>query len=243
MAFQVLRNCKLYFAGHDVSGDMNKLDLKYSAETLDKTVFGATTKSRLMGLKDVELSGGGFWEADSAAFKIDDVVNSKLAVADELITVCPTDGAAGEVAFFFPALLAEYSPGAAVGEIFAFEISASGCQVLGRGTIMETGAKSATAGGTARQLGAVSASQKVYAGLHILAASGTNPTLDLKIQSDDAQGMASPTDRITFAQATGIGSQWATPVAGAITDNWWRAYWTLGGTTPSFTVVVVVAIQ
>lgn len=243
MAFQVLRDCKLFIDGYDLSGHSNKLELKHAAEMLDDTVFGAATKSRVAGLKDVELTGGGFFEANSADFKSDDVINAKLAVADTLVTVCPTDGTAGEVAFFFPALLAEYSPSGAVGELFVFEITAHGCNTLARGTILENAAKSATASGTARNLGQVGASQKLYAALHVLAASGTNPTLDMVIQSDDAEGMASPTTRITFAQKTGVGSEWATPVAGAITDAWWRAAWTLGGVNPNFTVAVIVAIQ
>lgn len=243
MAFQVLRDCKLYVDGYDLSGHSNKLALKHKAEMLDDTVFGASTKSRVMGLKDVELTGGGFFEANSADYKSDDIINAKLAVADTLVTVCPTDGAAGEVAFFFPAMLAEYKPGASVGELLVFEISANGCNTLARGTIMENGAKSATANGTARNLGAVTASQKLYAAMHVLAVSGTTPTLDMLIQSDDAEGFASATTKITFAQKTAIGSQWAIPVAGAITDTWYRASWTIGGTDPSFTVAVIVAIQ
>ena len=144
----------------------------------------------------------------------------------------------------FPALLAEYSPGAAVGELFAFNISAGGCDLLARGTVLENAVKTATANGTARNLGAVGAAQKLYAGMHVLAVSGTNPTLDMIIQSDDAEGFLSSANRITFAQKTAIGSQWATPVAGAITDTWWRCAYTIGGTdNPSFTVVVVLAIQ
>lgn len=229
--------------GYNLSGYTNQLGLKYSAEILDDTVFGATTKSRIPGLKDVQLEGSGFFEAKATLDGPDDAVNAKLAVADTLITVCPTDGTAGELAFFFPALLAEYSPGAAVGELFAFQISAGGCEVLARGTILENAAKTATANGTARNLGAVAAGKKLYAAMHVLAVNGTTPTLDMLIQSDDAEAFLSATNRITFAQKTAIGAQWATPVAGPITDQWWRASWTIGGATPSFTVVVAVAIQ
>jgi hypothetical protein len=55
--------------------------------------------------------------------------------------------------------------------------------------------------------------------------------------------MSSPTTRVTFSQATGRTSQWATPVAGAITDDWWDISWTIGGTGgPDFTFVAVVGI-
>ncbi len=77
----------------------------------------------------------------------------------------------------------------------------------------------------------------------MVAASGTTPTLDVTIESDDGVGMGSPTTRINFAQATAIGAQWATPVAGAIADDWWRVAYTLGGASPSFTFICIIGIQ
>jgi hypothetical protein len=71
---------------------------------------------------------------------------------------------------------------------------------------------------------------------------GTNPTLDLKIQSDDAQAMSSPIDRITFDQMTTVGAQWK-ELAGPITDTWWRVNYTLGGIDPSFVIAVVIGIK
>jgi len=53
--------------------------------------------------------------------------------------------------------------------------------------------------------------------------------------------MTSATSRMVFAQATGITSEWL-PLAGAITDDYWRLAVTVGGTTPSFNYVVVLGI-
>jgi hypothetical protein len=104
-------------------------------------------------------------------------------------------------------------------------------------------ARTVTGNGTARQLGLVGATQKLYASLHVVDASVAD-TLDVKIQSDDASGMGTPTDRITFTQATAVGAQYATPVSGPIaTDTWWRVSYTIGGTSPSFKFAVVVGIQ
>jgi hypothetical protein len=92
-------------------------------------------------------------------------------------------------------------------------------------------------------LGAATATQHLYGVLHVLAVSGTNPTLDVVIQSDDAEGFASGTTRGTFTQKTAVGSQFLTPVAGPVTDTHWRCTWTIGGTnTPSFTIALVVGI-
>ncbi len=241
MSLLVWKNSKLYLGGYDLSGDMNQMSLKYEADALDTTVFGQSTKRRLAGLLDIVADHKGLWQAGTNL--VEDTLWSKFAVANEVMTVFPETGAAGEIGFSFKSLESSYSPGAKVGEVLAFDVSAKGVGTLIRATALENGVKSATASGTARNLGAVSATQKLYAVMHVLAKSGTTPTLDVAIQSDDAQAFTTPINRITFAQATDIGAQWATPVNGAITDTWWRASWTIGGTGPSFTVVIAIAIQ
>ena len=166
-----------------------------------------------------------------------------IAVADVPMTVGAQTGADGEIAYFFKALLGEYKPGAAVGDMFGFQASGddSGGDGLIRGTIMGVGAKTVTGTGSIVQLGAVSAAQKLYAALHVTAfASITN--VIVKIQSATLVGFGSPTDRITFSTATGLTSQYATPVAGAITDQFWRAVWTITG-AGSVSIVVPVGIQ
>lgn len=242
MSVYVLKDCKLYLAGYNLSGDMNSLSLSYEAEMLDRTTFASGgSREKLAGLLNVTADHEGYWEG--GIDKVDEVLFNEIGTSHEVMTICPTDGVAGEKAFTTKTLLATYSPGGAVGEMLAFTVSAEGHDTLVQGTIMINGALTATGSGTARQLGAVSATQKLYASMHVVAVSGTTPSLTLKVQSDDASGFLSPTDRITFAAATAIGSQWATPVAGPISDSWWRLDYTITGTSPSFTVICVVGIQ
>jgi hypothetical protein len=89
----------------------------------------------------------------------------------------------------------------------------------------------------------VSASQKMYAALHVRSVSGTNPTLDVVVQSDTV-GFPSATSRITFSQATATTNRHQfSSVAGAITDDYWRVSYTIGGTgTPTFSFAVTVGI-
>ena len=61
MAETILKNVKLYYAGYDLSGDMNSLTLGHTVEMLDKTVFGSSFRRRKAGLRDMEISGGGFY--------------------------------------------------------------------------------------------------------------------------------------------------------------------------------------
>lgn len=241
MAQYVLEDCKLYLDKYNLSGDMNNLALNPEIDVIDDTTFSSNgARRKVAGLQNVTADFQGYYEAGEG--KVDDALFNAIGAVNSPVTICPTDGAAGEPGYIFRALTSQYSPGATVGEIFAFTVTAEGSGKLVKGTVMLNGALTATGTGTARQLGAVTATQKLYAAIHAVTVSGTDPTLDLVVQSDDAEGFTDPTDRITFAQLTDEGSEWATPVAGAITDDWWRLSYTISGTDPSFTCVVVVGI-
>lgn len=240
---QVLTDCKLYVASFDLSADMNALALNYGAEMLDNTTFGATTRINKAGLKTILAQHEGLWDSNGTD-QPDDVFFSRIGTSDVPVTISPQTGADGELAFLFRAVHSEYAPGATVGDLLAFTVKMEGSDgdPLVRGMVLHPAtARTSTGNGTARQLGAVSATQSVVASLHVIAASGTSPTLDVTVRSDDASGFSSPTTRLTFTQATGITSEWKT-AAGAITDDYWRVTYTIGGTNPSFTFVVAVGI-
>lgn len=215
--------------------------LNYGADMLDVTTFNDNAKRRIAGLFDVSVDLQGFYQAGANPDLIDKILWDKLALQDEIMTVCPTIGAAGEVAYFTKVIEATYTPGGSVGEVFPFSVEAQGTERLIRGIVAETGTRTASGNGTARNLGAVAAGKKLYAAMHVLAVSGTTPTLDVTIESDDAETFLTPITRITFSQATAIGAQWK-EVAGPITDTWFRPVFTIGGTTPSFTLVLLLGI-
>ena len=96
---------------------------------------------------------------------------------------------------------------------------------------------SATGNGTSRQLGAVSAAQTVYLGLHFIAASAS---ITVTLDSDDNSGMTSATTQITAVAQSAPGTQFLSS-AGAVADDWWRVdFVTAGGT---FDIIAVVGIQ
>ena len=242
MAAEIITNCKLYFDKYDLSGQMNALAVDYGAEMQDTTAFGDGTRVRQGGLKTVSISHEGYWEGGTD--NIDDALFASVSQADVPMTICPRTGAEGEIAFALKSILGQYSPGAEVGSVFAFSVSGecSGDGLI-NGWVLLNATKIISGNGSAFNLGAVSSTKKLYAALHVLAVSGSSPTLAVKVQSDDASGMATPLDKITFITATGKGSQWATPITGPIPDSWWRINYTIGGTSPSFTFVVFVGIQ
>ena len=244
MANQIIKNARLWIGGYNLSGDVNQLAMDLSAELLDNTTLEDSARSRLPGLLVSALQCDGFWDAGTG--EPDDVLDGYFAVADVPVSVCPiAAAAAGSRAFTFRANLGDFQRGAAVGEIFKFSAGAegSGGVPLVRGLVLNNAAQTATGAGAAYQLGALSASQSLYASLHVLTADGTDtPTLTCKIQSDDNEAMTSATDRITFAANTAIGYEWAS-VAGAVTDDWWRISYTISGTDPSFLFALIAGIR
>jgi hypothetical protein len=244
MSSQVLTNSKVYCAGYNWSGDLNSIALRYAAELKDSTNFGSGgTRERKPGLIDFSAAIEGFW--NGAVGGVDAALQSQVGVADNVITICPQTGAEAEPGYFGRVIVASYVPGAKIGDMLAFSAEAQGSKSpLCRGTIGLNATKGTTGTGTIMNLGAVGATQKVYAALHVYpTVSGTLPTLDVIVQSAALVGFGSPTDRITFTQASAEGGQWGTPVSGPITDAYWRVKYTLGGTLPSFPFIVTIAIQ
>jgi hypothetical protein len=241
MATQVISNAKVWLGQYDVSGDVNALAIRYGADIQDATTIGDTSRVRRAGLKSFGMQLDGFVNPGTGL--ADECLNAFVGAADTPVVIGPLTGADGELAFASVLDLASYAPGAAVGEMHAFSASGEGSGDLIRGTLMHNATRSTTGTGTIRQLGAASATQKVYAGLIVTAASGSTPTLAVKVQSAAAAGFGTANDRITFSTANAAGAQWATPVAGAITDQYWRVSYTIGGSTPSFSFVVFIGIQ
>jgi hypothetical protein len=235
---QIFKNATILLSGYDISGDSNKVALSSKADVKDRTTFNNTARRRVCGLLDTSISAEGFFDPAKDAGLFD-----FIASGEKIIAVSAAAGIAGDLVYFAKCQTAEYTPmEGAIGELAAFRLSGQGSGPLIRGQVLERGEKTATAPGTAANIGAVLATQKVYACLQVLAVSGTNPTLDLEIQSDDAQAMSSPIDRITFDQMTEVGAQWK-ELAGPVADTWWRVNYTLGGIDPSFVIAVLIGIK
>lgn len=242
MSHYVLTDAKVWVDGFDFSGDSNALAINYSADEVEDTNFGDTTHIFLGGLQKFDASFEGAVDLGTATVEGTNFGN--VGVNDTPVTFGIATGADGEIGYTMKSMTSKYDWGAKIGELTKYSVGLSASnERLVRGTIMHNATRTATGNGTARQLGAVAAGQSVYATLHVLATvSGTNPTLDVVVASAATDSWPG-TSRITFTQKTAIGSQFATPVAGSITDTWWRVQWTITGTaTPTFPFVVIIGI-
>jgi len=237
MSTIVLSDQKIWMDGYDLTGDMNALGLDYSAEMQDDTTFGDDTKSMKGGLKMVTASAEGFVNTST-----DKPLFDAVGVADKPFSFA-AQSAEGSTAFTFKSVFSEYAPGGEVGTMYSFSSSAAASGSLVRGTLMTNSTETATDDGTQRTLGAVLAGEALYVALHVTAVTGTNPTLDVVIESSATGSFSGEeTTRITFTQADDITSEWMS-VAGAITDTFWRVTWAIGGTdTPTFTFAVIAGI-
>ena len=235
---------QLFFAGYNLSGWLNKMDLVNRVGELEASDFSAAGIKRLAGEPDWDLAFSGFLDEDDTVPAISKINQDNFATDNRILTICPKSGDDGDPAYFSQGMTFNYEHGLNKGELktFAGAAKCTGTQ-LWLGTIMAAGAKGSSGSGTIRQLGAVTASQKLYAVLQVSAVSGTDtPTITVYVKSDPVAGFTTATQRIAFTAKTAIGAQYATPVDGAITDTYWRINWVVSGTNPSLTINVALAI-
>lgn len=244
MPMFTLINARIFAGGADFTARSNKVELSAQVEEKDVTTFASNGWKEVMGgMFASALGAEGLWEAGDLG-KVDDESWTNLGVVGAY-TACPSGAAVGDLAWLLQAMKANYKVGGAIGDVAPWTTTAGGVWPLARGKVAHPPgtARTATGSGTALQLNAASATQYLYATLHVLSITGTAvPTITVKIQSSVDNTFAAPTDRITFTAATAIGGQ-IKRLVGPITDTWYRAQFTIAGTTPSMLFVVALSVQ
>jgi hypothetical protein len=228
MPAQVLTNVKLLVDGRDMSGQMNAVGVEYGVDALDGTVYGVDTRVNASGLKTTTMSHQGYW-ASAEDEHIFDRVGARATVS-----ILPSGSNEGDVVYFNEVVHSTYTLGGAVGELLPFSFDAEAAGSLVQGVVLKDPTQvTGNGNSTGEQIGAVAAGEKFYAALHITALTGG--TLTVTIESDDNSGFTSPITQATFTAATVPGGELKV-VSGAITDDYWRAVWTLTGGSATFIV-------
>lgn len=249
MAVQAILNQQIVLADYDASCRITSYSGSVDVNALESTTVCSTGWAEYVaGLRNWTMQADGFVDFDTAQVDAKLGVGGLLGATVTPVTVCPTanGGADGEICFFGKGLETNYQIlNGAPGELAPFTLTTMGAsRPLVRGTVMvpSSAAKTATGNGTGNQLGALSASQAMYFGLHVLAISGA-PTFSVVLESAAASNFSGATTRITSANySASTGSEFQS-VAGAVTDTYWRARWTItGGTNPSVTFLAVAGI-
>lgn len=244
---QVLTDVRIYLAGADLTGYSNKVDFAEEYEALDKTTFASGgAHERTAGLADVTATLEGLFQAGDTSMP-DDALWGELSGYQTALTVVPTSGASGSLAYLSRMMVKSYKPGGDVGKLLMWTADLVGNWPQARGKILhpQGTARTSSGSGTGYQLGALSASQALYVCLHVFSvtADSGSPTLAVTVESDDNSGFTSAVTQATFTTATARGGQ-TTKISGAVTDSWWRVSWTVGGgaTNPSFLFAVSAGI-
>ena len=101
--------------------------------------------------------------------------------------------------------------------------------------------------GSAYDVGAVTAGENLYGGLHIL--SSSTGALVVRIQGSSSSGFGAGkfTSHIAFTSQTSLGAQWATPLSTSTitsTDRqFWRAEWGMTTSGESYKFLPWMGIQ
>lgn len=234
----------LYAGGHDFTGDIKQWNVDGGSETKDKTTFrNSGGRLKRTGLLTAAFSMNGFTDLSEDGQDVH-LFTAYSGRSSRVITV-GNDETEGQPCVMMQGLTAAFNPGGGgpVGELSAFSangVSSDGTGAM-RGTLLleQTAVTTTGAKGTAAQLGAVSATQYLYATLHLLGTAGASITA--VIESDDNAGFTSATTRYTFSSLTASGGYWATPVVGAIADDYFRLRVT--AVSGSWTVASAVGIR
>lgn len=236
MAGTPLINCKIYVGGQNLSTDGNSLQSNIAPEMLDDTVFQPVsvggTRSFRPGLKTFEITGNLFWNSDN-----DEILFNRIGFSNEIASVAMVGETEGDRVYFTKGVRGAYNPmSGEVGQIIAatLDVKNAGYDLV-RGQLMTSGAKSANGTSTGINMGSA-ASKRIFSALHVISptTAGVDSITGI-IQSDDNSGFTTPTTRLTHTALLEDGADWQQASIGAgITDNWWRASWTVTG--GSFTV-------
>jgi hypothetical protein len=185
------------------------------------------------GLISGEASLKGYQDFDTD--QLDDDMSIGQLGSQYPITVLPNPGNGtptyGDPAMLSRGLLGTLNPlGEGMkGEMAGIEASFPFDAAIARGLVGHPKtARTANGNGTAVALTGPTASQRLYAGLHVFAYSGFTNVV-VKVQSDDAVGMASPTDRITFTTVTGRTTEFASVAGSFSSETHHRVTWTVTG--------------
>lgn len=244
MAKFTLQNVRPFVAGADLTTRSNRFEISMEAESKDATAFTATGNTwheELSGIRTVTVDGAGQWEAGDLSM-VDDSSFANLGATTPL-TLAPQTAADGSLAYLTAFNRQAYGLGGAVGDVVPWSGHWVGNWSLARGQILASPTvRTATGTGTIINLPvSVLTGQYAVGTVHLMSLT-VGGSVTVTIQSAAAVGFASPTTRLTFNAQSAIGGQ-VFRIAGPITDQYWRASYTISGSTPSLLFMSAIGVS
>lgn len=231
-----LSNMAIWLGGYDHSAEKNFCGFTVNNAEPNDTTFGDVLEAKYPGLLQPKVDLKGRWSA--GANSPDAIYFPRVSsdVTSWPLTMCPpnapnaTPGVDGNLAYTLTGCQFGYETFGQHGQLLGFDLRTlpRSAGLVARGTVvLQKASRSVTTTGTAFQLGALSASQRMLAVLHVFSVTGGTWTLTIE---SDTVGFGSPVTRATFTGATGITRQ-VIEIAGPVTDDYWRAVLTKSGGT------------
>lgn len=242
MAAFTLTNARIQLGSFPMETTTASFSVEQSVQMQDAPVYGGGGyMRRYPGLKSYTTNISGYANYDVADFGYTGDIGKYVIPSRQVITILPDQ--AGEMSMFTAAQVTNFAaPTGSVGDMAGFDMSFVSDTAMVNGIIAVT-PRNVTASGTGStfNIAGPEAGKSMWSALHIFYAVGAAPSVVVKIQSSATSNFASPTDRITFLAATSAGDQMSA-AAGAITDAYWRAVWTLSGTVTDVGLMVSIGV-
>jgi hypothetical protein len=237
----VMKGVKLWAGALSLGGNTTTVAVDNGYDELEKTGIEDITRHFDLGLETLGFSCDGYQVVSQNT-----ILKSMFDAYDGPITLA-TSATEGVDTFFFRTLISEFNPPqGSVGSLKPFKLK--GSPRGGRGLITGKLLANKTAivadgNGTAFQLPAVASGQRVFVAAHLLAMTGTTPTLILKLQSAAAENFSGTvTDRIVIPTFSATGKAFV-ELDGPITDTWYRVNYDVSGSGHSSDFVVVAGVK
>lgn len=237
-------NAFLYCDDWDATADANQLLIRGSQPPLPGTTFRNAGFEVVgnSGVKKLDVGFNGYWSAATAAAQDPQSFN-QLGTPNRVFTagIAETETA---LAFIWKGGQYNYQWLGQYNTSAPFSLATKPTEGLAgmvRGQLAAALQSKAATGqlGSICQLGAPTATQFVYASLHVQTA-GT--TITVQVQSDDSGAFSSPTTRGTFGPITAVGGNYLARVAGPfVGETHWRL--NISAITGTFSVAGAIAVQ
>ena len=245
-AFESGKGGKVLIDQYSLTSYLNSMDINRAAEAPETTTYGNNDRTYLPGgLRGGTVSLGGFWDGTSGA--VDDVIQAALGSATAKVITLGPGGLANstsyvsDVAYLLSAFHTTYTISAPVDGIVALTVDVQSTGGLESGySLADLAARTTTSAGNPIDEGGATTNGGI-GHLHVTAASGTSPTLDVLIEdsTDDQATDPAWAEVIAFAQVSAVTKE-RKAATGAV-DQYVRVSWTIDdetGGSPSFTFTV-----
>lgn len=226
---------KVLHGAVDLSTYFREASVPMEVDVEDATTCGKTAKVYKPTLIDGTATLAGLW--DGAIGAVDERLAGVLQIDALPLTVAWEGTVLGKRAALLDALEVNYEVSGTVGGLVETTAEFQADEGARSGVMLaELTARTATANGTSHD-GTASSTRGAAAHLHVIAASGTSPSVTVKVQHSADNSVWA--DLITFTAATAVAGE-RKEVTGTV-NRYLRATWTVSGTGPSFTFAVAVA--